>query len=297
MKYICAQPAIKYYAWQIDAMLYSFKDVGVDLKDVHIVLAGAINEEYMRLMYKYPAVLFSFYEDTREDKAYISSIRPHVLKKHFANHEWLKNEVIFYHDSDIALTRKLDIDQYLSDNKCYLSDTISYIGYNYIKSKGDDVLQKMLSIVGIEEETVKLNQENSGGAQYLIKGIDKQFWEDVEKDCVNLYKDISALNADKKIADPNHHELQIWCADMWAVLWNLWKRNKETAVIKELDFSWATSSINEWSTKAIFHNAGVTSDREDLFFKGKYIDTYPDLTLELSDKFCSYNYYNIIKKL
>ena len=36
--YICAQPAVFYYAWQIDALLLSFEKNGnVDLNCVHIV--------------------------------------------------------------------------------------------------------------------------------------------------------------------------------------------------------------------------------------------------------------------
>ena len=50
-----------------------------------------------------------------------------------------------------------------------MSDTISYIGYDYIKSKGDDILKTMLDIVGIDEDVVKNNQNNSGGAQYILK--------------------------------------------------------------------------------------------------------------------------------
>lgn len=298
MKYICAQPATQYYAWQIDVMLYSFRTVGVDLEDVHIVCAihGNIDPYFDKLMKKYPGVVFSFYEDTRYDKSYISSIRPHILKKHFTAFSNLSEESIFYHDSDIVFTRPLDIEKYVKDDICYLSDTVSYIGYNYIKLKGDDVLQEMIHIVGIDEETVKNNQESSGGAQYLIKGIDKYYWHDVEKDSTRLYKEITKLNERKKQEDPNHHELQIWCADMWAVLWNLWKRNKQTRIIRELDFSWATSSIDQWHKNAIYHNAGVTANDNDMFFKGKYINEMPDLNIEVSKNKCSHNYYKLIQQ-
>ena len=39
MIYLCAQPATKYYAWQIDVMLWSFKQQGVLLDNCHIVSA------------------------------------------------------------------------------------------------------------------------------------------------------------------------------------------------------------------------------------------------------------------
>ena len=67
MKYICAQPATQYYAWQIDVMLYSFRTVGVNLEDVHIVCAihGEIDPYFDKLMKKYTGVLFSFYVPIR----------------------------------------------------------------------------------------------------------------------------------------------------------------------------------------------------------------------------------------
>lgn len=297
MIYICAQPATQYYAWQIDTMLYSFRTVGINSQDVHIVCAihGEIDPYFDLLMRKYTGVVFSFYEDTRHDKSYISSIRPHILKKHFTAYPDLKDEPIFYHDCDIVFTKPLNIDHFLENDISYLSDTISYIGYNYIHSKGEDVLKRMLDVVGIDEDVVKRNESNSGGAQYLLKGIDKYFWYDIENDSNRLFKDLTTLNEEKKKQDPNYHELQIWCADMWAVLWNLWKRSKETQVIDEMNFSWSVNDQIEWHKSSIYHNAGVTNDRKDLFFKGNYIDTLPDLGLDLNKNTCSYKYYNIIK--
>jgi len=277
-------------------MLHSFVTVGVNLEDVHIVGAihGEIDAYFTKLMEKYPGVIFSFYEDTRVDKKYISTIRPHILKKHFAAYDDLKNETIFYHDCDIVFTKPLDTSKMLEDDICYLSDTVSYIGHNYIQSKGEDVLDLMCNIVGIDKKTVKENQENSGGAQYIMRGIDKYFWYDVERDSENLYSKVSKLNAEK--ASEDYHEIQIWCADMWAVLWNLWKRNKETRVVEELNFSWAITSTKEWHKNAIYHNAGVVNGSDDMFFKGKYINEIPPINLEIKGSVCSYNYYQILRQ-
>jgi hypothetical protein len=295
MKYICAQPATQYYAWQIDVMLYSFRTVGVNLEDVHIVCAihNRIDPYFDRLMKKHLGVTFSFYEDTRHDTGYISSIRPHILKKHFAAYPDLKNETIFYHDSDIVFTKPLSISKHLKNDINYMSDTISYIGYDYIKSKGDDVLQTMLDIVGIDEDVVKNNQDSSGGAQYILKGIDKYFWYDVENDSTRLFTEITSLNQKKVAEDPGHHPLQIWCADMWAVLWNLWKRDKHTEVTEALDFSWSVTPANEWFKRPIYHNAGVTDSMKDMFYKGLYIDELPPLNLNVGKERCSYMYYKM----
>ena len=37
MKYICAQPAIKYFAWQIDVFIHSLIKQGINENDIHII--------------------------------------------------------------------------------------------------------------------------------------------------------------------------------------------------------------------------------------------------------------------
>ena len=155
----------------------------------------------------------------------------------------------------------------------------------------------MCNIIGINPLIPKLMNSNSGGAQYIMKNVDASFWEKVERDSEELFKQITELNNQKKAADPTHHELQIWCADMWAVLWNAWLRGNETKIVKDLDFSWATDKIERWNETSIFHNAGATPDRNDIFFKGGYTDKLPyNIENTFSPDLCSYNYFNEILK-
>ena len=300
MIYICAQPATQYFGWQIDVMLHSFLTTGVDMNNVHIVSAiqNEVDPYFDKLKEKYKNVTFEFYEDTRKSKKYISSVRPHILAKHFAKHRWLEKENVFYHDCDIALTKPIDFSGLKDDDICYLSDTISYIGHDYILSKGNEVLDKMCSIMNLPKEIVRKNEKNSGGAQYLLKKINFRFWLQVEWDSEKLFTEITKLNEELVKKDPNYHTLQIWCADMWAVLWNLWKANKETKVVKELNFLWSVTNKDQWHANSIYHNAGVTAKSEGLFYKGKYIKEMPDLELNegLDKTKCSYNYYLLVQQ-
>ena len=162
-------------------MIYSFVNNGINQEEIDIVFSIKSLEDNpcLYLLDKYPNVNFYFYPDTRKSIKYISSIRPYTLKKHFYKYPDLYKGTFMYHDCDIALTKPLEIDNYLCgcDQTCYLSDTISYIGHNYILSKGQDVLDLMCSVVNIDKEIVKQNEENSGGAQYVLKNIDYTFWE------------------------------------------------------------------------------------------------------------------------
>ena len=296
MKYICAQPATLYYAWQIDTMLFSFVNVGINLEDVHIVCAihGDIHDHFNIMMQKYPGVTFSFYEDTRDKKSYIPNIQPHVFKKHFSAFPSLSEQTVFVHDADIVFTKPLDINSFVTTEDCYLSDTISYIGANYIKSKSELILEKMCSIVGIEKEVVEANQKNSGGAQYILNKVDKYYWYDVEKDAQRIFDEITLLS--QEVSEDGKLPIQIWTAGMWSMLWNLWKRNKNTIVHDKMSFSWATSPLKNWHKNAIYHNAGITSSMKGSFYKGEYISKFPPLNLDIENKNCSYNYYNLLKQ-
>ena len=47
-------------------------------------------------------------------------------------------------------------------------------------------------------------------------------------------------------------------------------------MIKDLDFSWATDSIDVYEQKPILHMAGVTEDlKSSKFYKGEYINVDP----------------------
>ena len=145
LRFVSASPAIKYYSWQVEVLLSNFIEMGINLNQVDIVCwkqNGEIPEEWQKLANGYPARFF-FYDDTRETKHYISSIRPNILKQHFTAYPELENEAIFYHDCDIVFTKPINWEQFLQDNKWYGSDCRWYIGHYYIISKGEDILDKM----------------------------------------------------------------------------------------------------------------------------------------------------------
>jgi len=308
LRYICAQPRLVYYAWQVEVMINNFIKNGINPNNIDIIVAWNPNdgtsdpkaiEMWDKLAAHYNSVRFFFYQDTREQPIrYISSIRPNVLKQHFAAHPELKNEAIFYHDCDIVFTKQVNFDHLKDDDVCYLSDTNSYINYDYIISKGQDVFDKMCEIVDMPKIIPKLMNKHSGGAQYILKGVDAEYWEKVERDSETLYYEINQLNAKKKEVDPSHHELQIWCADMWAVLWNLWLRGTNTIVTKDMEFSWGTDSPNRWEETSIYHNAGVTCSCGGKFYKSNYMNSLPyNLNLRTNADNCSHIYYQEIKEV
>ena len=307
LRYICAQPRLLYYAWQVEVMINNFIKHGINPNNIDILVAWNPNdntskpeviEAWNKLASHYSSVRFFFYQDTRSQPIYyISSIRPNILKQHFKAYPELKEEAIFYHDCDIVFTKTPDWSKFLNDNIWYLSNTNSYINYDYIISKGEDVYAKMCEIVGMNPIIPKLMNSDSGGAQYILKNIDSEYWEKVEIDCENLYREITQINVEKVRAMPDYHELQIWCADMWAVLWNGWIRGNQTKVVTEMDFCWATDLTERWNEVTIFHNAGVTCSCGSKFYKANYRESLPyNLDLRIKEGTASYMYYQEIKE-
>lgn len=302
MKFVCAQPAIDYYTWQVEVMILNFIRNGVNPNDIHIVcgIHNDIPPKWRKLADTYNHVCFFFYQDNRPKKEYIPSVRPYILHKHWVARPELADEVVFYHDSDIILSKPFGFQHLAEGDICYAADTVSYIGANYIRSKGERYFNVMTNIVGIDPQIVIDNEKDSGGAQYIIKGIDAFFWEEMYHHVEEMYSRVNMMIAEDKKADPSCHEIQIWCADMWCLLWGLWKRGKQVKVTDALSFSWGTSGIEQWDKHPIFHNAGVTHDRaNELFYKGAYIHTLPyndAANKTYSDKFCSINYVQEILK-
>lgn len=294
--YVSVQPAIRYYAWQVEVMLNNFLKNGVQPEQIHILAVvknGEMALDWDNLRRKYSDVGFFFYEDTRESKEYISSIRPNILKKHFAAFPELEQAAIFYHDCDMIFTKPVNWDSLLADDVWYCSDTIWYINADYIKSKKYGIYEKMCEIIGIPLSVPETNNKDSGGAQYILKNINAKYWEKVEKDSENLYK----FFKQHLIAFPQsdtYHPIQMWTADMWAVLWNGWYYNHTVKVTPKMNFTWPMHTLDDWEKCDIYHNAGVVLGQENgMFNKTRFVHKLPYTNINLEEfdqKKCSYLY-------
>ena len=113
---------------------------------------------------------------------------------------------------------------------------------------------------------------------------------------IPLYDKLLSLQHVKSEGDP--YGIQAWTASMWAELWTGWKLGHSVVVPPEFDFCWATCPSSRWEEVYFFHNAGVPSSDQGMFYKANYMDKYPfNEKLELSDSRCSYNYYKLIESV
>ncbi len=327
LKYVCVQPDDNYYTWQVHLWLESLKNRGESDKAIVLVFTPNYrekNEKWKQVVDLYPEAEFHFYKDEHDVSSllgiYIPVLRPYTLWRHWKEHPELSDKAIFYCDSDVLFTQHFDIQQFIDDDVCYLSDTNSYINAKYFDSKVEqvlpgkleeyktrDVLAEIGSVVGISREEAEANNDHSGGAQYFLKNIDTAFWSKVMNDCILIRSYLQKIN--REYFESEDKGFQSWCADMWAVLWNLWVKEKEVKVIPEMGFSWSPDPIEKLETHPILHNAGIVGTQMDgyaCFYKGKYHtgqdptkDEHLDVILndEKSKTRCTWYYANELKKL
>ena len=308
--YISAQPDEPYFKWQLEVQLFNFYQCGIPSANINVLISydpvKGINPVFLRLAEEQQdKAIFYFYEDNRIDKNYIPSLRPHILKQHFTAHPILNDAHIFYHDCDIIFRELPNFESLCKDYTWYLSDTSSYISVEYIKNIGDIIFIEMCEVMDISPaEIMRINA--AGGAQYLLRGVNYQFWNKVEQDCVKLhslltnnrerYTDIFCQNMgiDKSV----YRNIQDWCTDMWAILWNGFQLGFNIKTEPELDFCWPAEPLERWKTTKILHNSGVTPDMCDrYFYKGNFYNTPPyDFPLNNYDQQkCTVKYVEAIK--
>ena len=284
MIYLSCQPAIPRFTWEVEVYVNNFTDMGIDPKDIHVVLGldiakPGIPKDWIKLKEHYKDVQFFFYEDTRGINTYQPSLQAHILEKHWLANPHLEHVPVFFHDADFIFTRPFDFTPFLQDDIWYLSDTTSYIGADYIKSKGEIVFNTMCYMAGLEPDFVASQQENSGGAQKLMKDVPTSYWRDSFKLQMALWKDIphisKRIKEEKDKAGESYMVLQHWTMSMWSELWMAWKIGRETRVPKEFNFFFAIDNIDRWEEYAFFHNAGVVGPDTGIFFKGMFNDKLP----------------------
>lgn len=279
MIYISAQPDQFYFLWQLKLQLFNFNSLGIPKEKIHVLIGYnpqiGLNYFFKQFIKSNSQACFFIYEDTRLHKEYLSSIRPHLLKKHLQKFPDLEKECFFYHDSDIIFRTNPNLLALEKDSTWYASDTSSYLDYNYIVENSNyDIFIEMCKIVGISPKYVKENTSTAGGAQYILKGTTYSFWNKIELDCEKMFSFLKSRVLKKGLFRENSNKrfpLDFWITDMWVLWWNALLIGKKFNIPSELNFCWVTSPIEKWNSCNILHYTGFKNPMDDkLFIKTKY---------------------------
>lgn len=285
--YVTAQPDVEYFHWQCDVYTENFLQVGVKPEQIHIIFGmvlGNTEPQPFGLELEKRGFNVHYYLDTREKKHYQADIKPFLI------YQWLKQypeygKIFFLHDADIIFRNLPNMEHLLNDDVCYLSDTRGYIGHSYIvdcckryedkfpTSYKNQLLEEMACVVDLDTTTIKDNQNNSGGGQYLLKNMSWPLWYKIYKNSAELYDQM--LDYQKRFP-LNQGQIQFWTAEMWSLLWNLWYFKIDTRIDGCLDFCWATDDVKTYEKFNILHMAGVTENlKQTKFYKGDFINNNP----------------------
>lgn len=281
MKYIFCQPANEKFKWQLQVVLHNLKKHDIKPKDI-VLLFLQENSEVVRY---FEQLGYEVHAYSGANINYLPAVKPFLWAEYLKEDHSRENETYFYLDSDVIFRDKIDFRKARAKEDVWLcSDCNSYLNLDYIRQceNGEQILNDMAQIVGVTIESLETINNNSGGAQWLIKNPKAEYWEKVYLDSIKLYKYLSKTQSN----------IQTWTAEMWAQLWNMMYFNIGAKVHSELDFCWATDDIKKWNKVKIYHDAGVTQEEKDLFFKGEYNNKAPfeDNLSFVNKKKCSYKY-------
>ena len=298
--FVTAQPDVPYFHWQIRLYVHNFVSKGINPKNIHVIFSipeqhKEPTDESIELLKL--GIQVHFFNDDRDNKHYIPSIKPYLIS------QWIKRnenygKLFFLHDADIIFRELPNFEDLIKDDVLYLSDTIGYIGYDYLKNcsknyetkfqncKNEELIDLMCGVIGIDKDVVIKNQKNSGGGQYLIKNTTYEVWDKIYKNSNELHSTLIKFQRKYPI---NSGQIQFWTSEMWSLLWNLWLIDKQTKVTTDLDFSWATDTIEVYEKKPILHMAGVTENlKNDKFYKGDFIEKNPIELLQKDSRYFDY---------
>lgn len=309
MKFIMAQPAIKRFEWEDDVAVTNLLTLGVNPDDIIILMRE--NDPLMpqRLRDRFKIRVYTF-KDTMDSKAkaYIPSVRPWLWWQFLKNYPEMENEDYMYQDSDIIYRKIPNFNTTpATPNHWYCSDTESYTGPDYIRSKGTTLVRDVGAILGLTEQQMWSFKGRGGGAQWVISHPTADYWHDVfEKSCI-LYDWFTRIEPSYKAlyarqGRPHEYPIQKWCAEMYAELYLCAKYGVTTEISEELNFAWSSDEANSYSKdRNILHNSGITAKvakEKHLFLKGDYVKVSP-FSANLSwvnPKYSSYEYVQAIFK-
>lgn len=276
------------FVWETETQLFNLSKYGLADKFRLLIFLPAYQREFLKewkeLEIRYPEAKFFYYTDVQNKVTdlmvnydYVPIHRLCSLEKHFKDHPELQKSAVFYLDSDVIFISEPPIASYIDDDVNYLSDTKTYLNEAYLSSKIKDVIPekeeqyKKANIIdraarfaGLTIHDIRAENENTGGAQYLLKDMTPKFFSECIDLCLKIRIFFQTINQEffpgATRVDKENNGIQSFCADMWAIQWNLWKHKLPSQTPEWMNFAWATDGIEALGGKFLLHNAGITSD-------------------------------------
>lgn len=138
------------------------------------------------------------------------------------------------------------------------TDTDSYTGPAYLKSKGEDLWVELCKLVGVDPDHA--GQFLGRGSQWLFRAGDGGLWLEIQRLSEQAYPVLTGHRSD----------VQVWCAEMYVTQLVLARENIAATARAPMRMAWATGAREDWQKAGFFHNAGVTEAGTGHFHKGQW---------------------------
>lgn len=282
---------IERFRWETMVQLFSLRKWNLSEKARIIVFTPIyrsveFSKEWAQIEKLFPETKFFYYNDPRGTVTdlmvnynYHNVHRLCSLERHFKEYPELEKDTVFYTDSDVIFPNKpFDGKEDLLQNDInYLSDTHTYLNEEYLSGKVSDVkedkidewveadiINKVAKLAGLSLSEIREKNNNTGGAQYVLKNMNSKFFSECIDVCLKVRMFLQNVNQyffpGETPIDRENKGIQSYCADMWAIQWNLWKNKLPSETPKWMDFAWATDKIEKLKNLSFLHNAGIVSE-------------------------------------
>ena len=281
MRYIMCQTDVTKFSWQLEVAITNLTALGVSPKDIFVILVDAPDGDIAtgsRIANKYHVNVHQYAPDYANwaKYHYIPYVKPWGLYRFFEDHPEEIPYTYMYQDSDVVYRELIDESKLYIDAKHWIgSDTGSYTGLSYIKSKGEELVKLMADKVGVSPDTLEALGDTVPGAQLIFNSPDTEWFKASAIKSQELYKWLTEIEPEYKhkyseAGNPDEYPIQRWTAQMWTDIWIPADNGVHMGVSPELDFCFATDDMETMNTRKIYHDAGVSSDDKDMFYKGQY---------------------------
>lgn len=265
MRYIMCQPSNNRFKWEVEVAVSDLINHGIT--DI-VLLFLKEDDSVARYFEGNYDVAVHVYDDKRDDKAYIPSIKPYLMYRYLSEDPARGSFNYFFMDSDMVFRQLPDYSKMpVDESNWYGSNCNDYMNYDYLSNRtnSEALIKGMTDIVGVDRQSIEGINNDAIGAQYVISRPTADYFEKVYKDSIKLWQFVKHLDT----------SFQKWTVEMYATLWNMLYFNITPHAHEEMDFVFPTDDIDIYESVNILHNAGVMPQHTDLFRKSDYIYSDP----------------------
>lgn len=295
MKFIIPLIDRDYYLWQALCQIMNFRELGYEQDAVYPVIYWGKPSARLQSFLGSQNIKAKFvpFDDTRGIRNYNASIKPWLMFKYFRDYP--SEDVWCYLDSDVIFTKPFDFAPFEGiKHRFYGSDTKSYTGVEYIKSKGEQLFYELCNIGIADPKQLESCTGWEIGAQYIFQGANAAFWHDVYEKSSLVYK--HSEDTKDKYKPEGQYSIQSWCSEMYYTQWAAMKFGYNPEITKLLDFAWSNWRESDWDKFPIWHNAGQTKEDGIHFCKITYQSSPFRKEIKVSNESSSIHFVELIRR-